>query len=172
MPLEAQDAEELAKAVYPELREMASRLLRSERDGHTLQTTALVHEGLIRLFEHPPAAELSTQAFLALAATQMRRVLIDYGRRRGSKKRGGEFCRVPLFDFPMSPNMGQIDLLALNEALDRLEKVDPRAVSVVELKFFLGCTNDETASILGVSDGTIETVWLHARLWLFRELTH
>jgi RNA polymerase sigma-70 factor, ECF subfamily len=171
MPPNPQSAEKLLTAVYPELRMIARRLLSGERAGHTLQPTALVHEGLLRLFGARPSADLSPQSLLALAAGQMRRVLIDYGRKHHSMKRGGEFRRVPLFDIHPGSAIDQDELLTLNEALELLGQMDPRALAVVELKFFAGCTNDETAAILGVSDGTIEAVWLHARLWLYRELT-
>jgi RNA polymerase sigma factor (TIGR02999 family) len=160
----------LIRAVYPELREMAARLLRRERVDHTLQRTALVHEAFIRLFGQRPGQTLSTQNFLGLAAHQMRQILIDYGRKHNSQKRGGEFARVPLFEADPSTARDEDSLLALNEALDLLGKIDSRALSVVELKFFSGYTNDEAAEILGVSDGTVESDWQFARSWLFGAL--
>jgi RNA polymerase sigma factor (TIGR02999 family) len=163
--------QDLIRAVYPELREMAAWLLRRERDDHTLQRTALVHEAFIRLFGRSPDQTLSAQNFLALAAHQMRRILIDYGRKRHSQKRGGEFVRVPLFESEPSIVRDEDSLLALNEALDLLGKIDSRALSVVELKFFGGYTNEEAAEILGVSDGTVEGDWQFARSWLFGALT-
>ena len=167
----AETNENLIRAVYPELREIAARLLRGERDDHTLQRTALVHEAFIRLFGRSPDQTLSAQNFLGLAAHQMRQILIDYGRKRHAQKRGGEFSRVPLFDANLSAARDEDSLLALNEALDRLGEIDSRALSVVELKFFAGYTNDEAAEILGVSDGTVEADWQFARSWLFGALT-
>src|ERR1700730_14332688 len=111
----AETNENLIRAVYPELREMAARLLRRERDGHTLQRTALVHEAFIRLFGRRPDQTLSAQNFLALAANQMRQILIDYGRKHHSQKRGGEFARVPLFEADSSTARDEHSLLALNE---------------------------------------------------------
>jgi len=163
--------EALVIAVYQELREMAARLLRRERDDHALQRTALVHEAFIRLFGTRPGAAVSQQHFLALAAHQMRLILIDYGRRHNSEKRGGKASRVPLFEAESGDAAGSDALLALDEALGRLGKIDPRALSVVELKFFSGHTTDEVAEILGVSDGTVEADWKFARSWLFGNLT-
>jgi len=167
---ETEEHERLIKVIYPELREIAGRLLRKERDNHTLQRTALVHEAFLRLFGKKQIRDLAPQEFLAFAAHQMRQILIDYGRKRSAKKRGGDFCRVPMFESEHSFARDEDSFLALNDALDRLGDLDPRALAVVELKFFGGCTNNETAEVLGVSDGTIEAVWLHARLWLLREL--
>lgn len=170
MPGESLFPEELIRAVYPQLRETARRLLRSERNGHTLQPTALVHESFLKLFGKIATASLTPQSFLALAAHQMRQVLVDYARKHKSQKRGGEFSRVPLFDIHQSLS-GDLDTLAdLNEVLERLGRTDPRALVVVELKFFAGFTNDEAAQILNLSDATVESTWQYARLWLFREL--
>ena len=166
------DCEELIRSVYPELREIAARLLRRERDHHTLQRTALVNEAFVRLFRGQlNLLELAPEKFLALAAHQMRHVLIDYGRKHGAKKRGKDFSRVPLFDSASSLGRDEDSLLALDQALNKLSEVDERAVSVTELKYFAGFTNEETAEILGVSDGTVESTWQFARLWLFRELS-
>jgi RNA polymerase sigma-70 factor, ECF subfamily len=168
---EEKDHERLIKMLYPELRELAGRLLRRERRNHTLQQTALVHEAFMRMLKGKARLkDLPPAEFLALAAHQMRLILIDYGRKHRAKKRGGEFSRVPLFEFEHSFERDEEALLALDEALNRLAKLDQRAVKVVELKYFAGCTNDEVAEVLGVSDGTVEADWLHARLWLRREL--
>src|ERR1022692_3605598 len=114
----AEANESLVRAVYPELREMAARLLRRERDDHTLQRTALVQEAFIRLFGKRPDRTLSTQSFLGLAAHQMRQILIDYGRKHHSQKRGGEFARVPLFEGDRGFARDEDSFLSLNEALD------------------------------------------------------
>lgn len=165
------DTEQLIRALYPELREMAGRLLRKERGHHTLQRTALAHEAFIRLFGTHPDPSLAPNAFLSLAAHQMRNILIDYGRRRSALKRGGDFVHVPLLQIASPTSTGADVLLSLNEALERLGRLDPRSLSVVELKFFGGFTNPETAGILGVSDTTVESDWQFARSWLFGELT-
>ncbi len=164
------DVAALLQAVYPDLRKIAGRLLRRERTGHTLQRTALVHETYLRLLGNISLRDYTPESFLALAAHQMRQVLIDYGRKRGAQKRGGELTRVPLLEAEFGFARDEDSVLALNEALERLGQLEPRALAVVELKFFGGCTNAEAAEILTVSEGTVEGVWLHARLWLFRAL--
>ena len=156
---------------YAGLQEIAGHLLRRERANHTLQRTALVHETVLRLFGKKSIKEVDLQALLPLAAYQMRQVLVDYGRKRQAQKRGGDLVHVPLFESDQSIVRDQDSFLALNEALDELGKLDPRALAVVELKWFSGFTNKEAAEKLGVSDGTIEAVWLHARLWLYRALS-
>ncbi|MBS1826578.1 MAG: sigma-70 family RNA polymerase sigma factor [Acidobacteria bacterium] len=155
---------------YADLKEIAGHLLRSERANHTLQRTALAHETFLRLFGKRRLKDIDLEALLPLAAHQMRQVLVDYGRRRRAEKRGGGLVQVPLFESDHSIVRDEDSFLALNEALEELGRLDPRALAVVELKFFRGCTNQEAADELGVSDGTIEAVWLHARLWLYRAL--
>src|SRR5450432_3264096 len=156
---------------YADLKVIAGHLLRRERANHTLQRTALVHETFMRLFEKRSVKDFDFSALLPIAARQMRQVLVDYGRRRQAIKRGGDMVRAPLFQSDHSIVRDEDSFLALNEALEELGKLDPRALTVVELKFFRGCTNKEAAEELGVSEGTVEVVWLHARLWLFRELS-
>ena len=165
-----QSVEELVKEVYPQLREMARRFLRSEREGHTLQPTALVNEAFLKLFGKVPDSAVTPQDFLALSAHHMRQVLVDYARKRNSQKRGGDQTQVPLFDTYPTLQSDLDSLTDLNDALERLGKLNGRALSVVELKFFAGFTNEEAAAILGVSDGTVEATWYSARLWLMREL--
>ena len=157
--------------VYPELREMAGRLLRRERQGHTLQRTALVHEAFLRLFGTCPAESTCARSFLALVAHQMRYILIDYGRKHRSLKSGGGFTRVQLFDGAAAQVRDEDTWLALDEALDELGEVDARALAVVELKFFAGFTNEETAEILDVSGSTVDEDWQFARSWLYGMLT-
>lgn len=163
----AETPETLLRAVYPELRQMAAGLLRRERADHTLQRTALVHEAFIRLFGKDFTRAISPQEFIARAAHQMREILIDYARKHKSKKRGGDCSRVPLVEADLGTDRDDVTLLSLDEALDRLSKIDPRASSVVELKFFGGHTNAETGAILGISDGTVEADWQFARSWLY-----
>ena len=156
---------------YAELKVIAGQLLRRERPNHTLQRTALVNEAFLRLFGKQTIQHVDLGASLPLAVHQMRHVLVDYGRKRRAKKRGGDLVRTPLFESDHAIVRDEDSFLALNEALEELGKLDPRALSVVELKFFGGFTNKEAAEELGVSDGTIEAVWLHARLWLYRALS-
>lgn len=156
---------------YAELKVIARHMLRGERANHTLQRTALAHETFMRLVGKRSIEELDLHSLLPLAAHQMRQVLVDYGRKRLAKKRGGDLVRTPLFESDHCIVRDEDSFLALNEALDELGKLDPRALAVVELKFFAGCTNKEAAQELGISDGTIEAVWLHARLWLYRALS-
>ena len=139
--LRAAEADEnLIREVYPELREMAARLLRRERHDHTLQRTALVHEAFIRLFGKDPDQFLSVQKFLAIAAHQMREILIDYSRKHRSQKRGSEFTRVPLFEADLAVERDYTTAIALDAALKCLADIDERAVLIVELKFFGGYT--------------------------------
>lgn len=162
--------EGLIRSIYPDLRELAGRLLQRERAGHTLQRTALVHEALLHLGMKRFSEVLSAENFLAIAAHQMREILVDYARRRQTRKRGRDFIRVPLFEEECATGRDEDAFLALNEALDRLGAMDARALAVVELRFFQGCTNNETAAILGVSDGTVEADWQFARSWLYGSL--
>jgi RNA polymerase sigma factor (TIGR02999 family) len=157
---------------YAGLKEIAENLLRRERPNHTLHRTALANETFLRLFGKRKVHKVDPRELLPFAAHQMRQVLVDYSRRRGSQKRGGDQVRVPLFDSDHFIVRDEDSFLALNKALDELGKLDPRALAVVELKFFAGFTNQEAADELGVSDGTVERVWLHARLWLYRALAH
>jgi RNA polymerase sigma-70 factor, ECF subfamily len=160
--------EELVSAVYYELREMAGGLLRRERRNHTLQRTALVHEAFVRLLGRGAHHTGSVEVFLRCAAHQMRLILIDYGRRRQAVKRGGDLVRVPLWESESgAPAPDEDTLLALDEALNRLGEFDFRALRVVELKFFSGHTTGETARILDLSDGTVESDWQFARSWLY-----
>jgi RNA polymerase sigma factor (TIGR02999 family) len=124
----------------------------------------------MRLLGKRSIETMDFQALRPFAIHQMRQVLVDYGRRRQSQKRGGGWAQVPLFESDHSFVRDEDSFLALNEALDALGKLDSRALVVVELKFFGGLTNKEAAQELGVSDGTIESIWLHARLWLYKKL--
>lgn len=161
----------LLRELYPELRTMAGFLVRRERAGHTLQRTALVHEAFLRLFNNIDLLTVSRESFLALAGRQMRRILIDHARRHNAARHGGGMARVPLFESDHIWERDGDELIALDSAMERLVKVDERAASVVELKFFAGFTTDEMAAILGVSDATVESDWTHAKAWLYRELT-
>lgn len=163
--------DDLISDMYGELREIAARLLRHEREGHTLQKTALVHETFIRLFEKHPETALSARSFLGLAAHQMRLVLVDYGRKHRAGKRTGRLQRVPYLEVDHGFARAEDAILAIDAAMEKLQQLDQRAHAVVELKFFAGFTNQETAGILNLSAGTVEQDWQFARAWLFGVLS-
>jgi RNA polymerase sigma factor (TIGR02999 family) len=166
--------ERLIPLVYAELHRVAHRQLAAEPAGHTLSTTALVHEAYLRIADQTRAEWTNRAQFFGLAARAMRRVLVDYARRHEAARRGGSNQRpVPLED--AGPDALAIaargdELLALDEALDRLSAIDPRLGRVVECRFFGGLTETETAEALGVSQRTVAGDWLMARGWLYREL--
>ena len=157
--------------LYPEIRRMAGRLVRKERRDHTLTRTALVNEALLRLLKNRSEIATSREDILGLAGHEMRLVLIDYARKHRAQRRGGEWEKVPLFDIAPLTARDVDGLLALDQALERLSQVRPRAASAVELKFFMGLKTEEIAHILHVSTGTVESDWNFAKAWLLRELT-
>lgn len=160
----------LFPAVYDELRRLAHRHLEREATGHTLTTTDLVHQAYLTLHEQTRAHWSSRAHFLSVAATAMRRILVDHARSRQSQKRGGALKRVPLES--VAPAVAQPPdlLVALDEALDRLRSLDPRQAQVVECRFFGGMSEEETAEALGIAVRTIRRDWARARSWLYREL--
>lgn len=161
----------LIELVWQELREHASRLLLNERKGHTLQPTALVNEVYLRLIDTTAVNGDDQRRFMILAARCMRRVLIDHARKRGAQRRGGkDWVRVSLHPGVAEETEFTADLLDLGPALERLAELDPRAAEVVELRFFGGLTEVETAEVLGVTDRTVRSDWRTARAWLRREL--
>jgi len=164
-------SEELVPLVYEELRRQAQRALRRERPGHTLQTTALVHEAWLRLDgQHDSRWESRTQ-FLAVAAQMMRRVLVDHARTRRALKRGGGGTLVTLGDATNAAAASdEVDVLALDDALARLATMDPRKARLVELRYFAGLSIPEAAAALGISQATVGREWAVARMWLRREL--
>ncbi|MEM7165347.1 MAG: sigma-70 family RNA polymerase sigma factor [Planctomycetota bacterium] len=163
----------LQDLIYGELRAIAGNIFRGHGAGHTLQPTALVHEAYLRLAETDSSEWESRQHFLAVASKAMRQILIDHHRRKSAQKRGGgaEWERVTLSGLDIGASTPEIELLALDDALKKLEVLDPRQAQVVELRYFGGLTVDETASILDVSRTTVEGEWRHARAWLTRELS-
>jgi len=172
-PLDGATAEELMPLVYDQLRRLARAYMARETPGHTLQPTALVHEAYIRLVDTSKISWQGRTHFFAVGARVMRRLLIDHARGRGRKKRGADWQRVTFSQ--MLPHLRQHDadleqLLAMNEALDRLAALDERQARVVELRYFAGLTVPEVAQVLGVSQRTVEGDWTHARAWLKREL--
>lgn len=164
-------AERLLPLVYEELRILADHFFRHERADHTLQPTALVHEAYVRLV-NPSETEWTGRAhFFAAAANAMRRILINHAEARNTIKRGGTNHRVTLSDdTPAADRMLDVELLALNEALEALEALDPRQCRIVELRFFSGLTVDQVAQMLNVSTRLVEAEWHMARAWLYRRL--
>jgi len=164
-------SERLFAVVYPQLQRIAARFLRNERNDHTLEPSALVHELYVRLLGSEPVAFNDRAHFFALAAQTMRRILIDHARARIADKRGGEQQRVNLSAVegwnPVSYNQ---DLLDLDQALLKLEKADSRAARVVELRFFGGLQEEEVAEVLNVSVITVKRDWKVARAWLIGRL--
>jgi RNA polymerase sigma factor (TIGR02999 family) len=165
-------ADALLKLVYDELHRQAHRYLRKERRGHTLQTTALVHEAYLKLIQQRNIAWESRSQFFAIAATMMRRILIDYAKTKHRLRRGGVQSDLPLDDaLTLRVSETDYDLLALDEALDRLAEKERYLAKVVELRFFSGLDVVETAEVLGISESTVKRDWQMAKAWLHRELT-
>jgi RNA polymerase sigma factor (TIGR02999 family) len=160
----------LMPLVYRELRRLAHYYLQAERPDHTLQSTALVHEVYLRL-AGGQAVELASRArFIAVASRLMRQILVDYARgRRASKRNGG--CRVALEDLEAAPGKGDAELLALDEALDELSRMDERQGRIVEMKFFGGLSAPEISEVLGISRATVDRDWATARVWLHRRMS-
>jgi RNA polymerase sigma factor (TIGR02999 family) len=161
---------QLVEALYPELRRLAARLMRRERDGHTLQPTAVVNEAFVRLVNQRTVDWQDRAHFLGIAARVMRQVLVEHARRRGAAKRGANRDRVTLDEALAMGDDPAFSMLVLDDVLTRLANVDPRGAQVAELRIFGGLTVQETAHALGVSVRTVHTDWAMARLWLAREL--
>ncbi len=160
----------LVPLVYAELRGIAARQLRRERNGHTLQPTALVHEAYVRLVGQRSADWQSRAHFFGVAAQVMRRILVDHARRQAAVKRGDNLQRVPLEDVIDRSATVEIPVLGLDRALSRLERVDRGLARIVELRAFAGLTIDETAHVLRTSPSTVKRDWRTAKAWLTREL--
>jgi len=160
----------LISLVHAELHRLAHFYMARERPGHILQTSALVNEAYLRLIDASRVDWRDRAHFFAVAATIMRQVLMQYARMRHARKRGGSAVRVEFNEaFVPSPEQ-DADLIALDEALNGLARTDPREAKVVELRFFGGLSEEETAHVLGVSDRTVRRDWDHAKVWLLREL--
>jgi RNA polymerase sigma-70 factor, ECF subfamily len=166
-------AEALLRLVYNELHRQAHRYLKKERAGHTLQTTALVHEAYLKLVEQKSVAWENREQFFAIAATMMRRILIDYAKSKHRIRRGGVHSDLPIEAAltVAGSDDTDFDLLALDEALNRLAEKDQPLAKIVELRFFSGLDVPETAEVLGVSESTVKRDWAMAKAWLHRELT-
>jgi len=163
--------DELFPLVYAELRRIAAREMRREKPGRTLQTTALVHEAYLRLLKDASLSFENRAHFLGIAAHAMREILIEHARARSARKRGGGAVRITLDDLVAPVPSPSIDVLALDEALQRLARLDQRHARVVELRYFGGLSVEETAVALELSPATVKRAWTVARAWLFRELT-
>jgi RNA polymerase sigma-70 factor, ECF subfamily len=162
--------DDLFPLVYDELRRVASREMRRERQGRTLQTTALVHEAYLRLVKDASLSAANRGQFLGIAAHAMREILIDRARARDARKRGGGAVRVTLEEsHSITPGIS-IDVLALDEALQRLARLDARHAKVVELRYFGGLSVEDTAAAMALSPATVKRLWAMARAWLYREL--
>jgi RNA polymerase sigma factor (TIGR02999 family) len=164
--------DKLMPLVYAELRRLAGNYLRRERAGHTLQPTALVNEAYMRLVDQRSARWQNRAQFFGVAAQLMRRILVDHARLHQAQKRGGtEQRRMSLADVDRMSAGPDLDLLALNEALDELEVLDPQQSRIVELKFFGGLSIEETSEVLNIGHATVERDWKMARAWLRNKLT-
>lgn len=160
---------DLLDAVYDELRRLARGYLRRERGDHSLPPTALVHEAYLRLVDQRRVQWQNRTHFFAIAAHLMRRILVDHARARGAEKRGASVT-VPLDDANERVHLPDVDVLALDVALDKLASIDERQSRLVELRFFGGLSVTETAAVLGIAPITVKRDWALARAWLFREL--
>ena len=163
--------EKLMPLVYDELRRLASNYLRRERATHTLQPTALVNEAYLKLVDQRNAKWQNRAHFFGISAQLMRRILVDHARQHQAAKRGGSNQqRLSITSAEQVAKQPEVDLLALNEALEELTQMDPQQAQIVELKFFGGLSIDETAEVLGISHATVERDWKMARAWLRRQL--
>jgi RNA polymerase sigma-70 factor, ECF subfamily len=163
-------ASKLIPLVYDELRRLAASYMRREHQGHTLQATALVHEAYLKLVEQRSVTWRSRAHFFGVAAQLMRRILIDHARGHLRQKRGGEHLKVSLDEAFVFSEQKSAELLAVNDALELLARVDSRQARVVELRFFAGLSVEEAAEVLGVSPKTVKRDWSVAKAWLYAEL--
>jgi RNA polymerase sigma-70 factor, ECF subfamily len=161
--------EELAPIVYDELRRLARRYMRRERPGHSLQTTALVNEAYLRLVDYERMKWQDRAHFFAVSAQVMRRILVEHARRQ-NLKRGGGVVHIPLEEAAIVGGAQAADLVALDDAMNSLARLDARKAQVVEMRFFGGLSVEETAEVLKVSSVTVKRDWSTAKLWLYREI--
>lgn len=163
--------DKLMPLVYDELRSLARRYLSRESAGHTLQTTALVNEAYLRLIDQSRVQWQNRAHFFAICAQMMRRILVDHARKQHYAKRGGGAVRLSLDDVAMLSKEKAAELVALDEALEKLAEMDSRRSRVVELRFFGGLNNEEIASVLGISANTVMRDWNLAKAWLYKTVT-
>jgi len=162
--------ERLIELVYRELRRLAAIYLRQEKPNHTLQPTALVNEAYLKLTRLEPVDWQSRSQFFGVAAKLMRNILVDHARARAADKRGGNCQIVEFNDAIFSTPERTREILALDDALNRLAKIDPRQSKIVELRFFSGLNEEEIGELLGITSRTVKRDWSHAKAWLYREL--
>jgi RNA polymerase sigma factor (TIGR02999 family) len=162
--------DELMPLVYDELRGQASSYLARERQGHTLQTTALVHEAYLKLVDQRRVRWQNRAHFFGVAAQMMRRILVSHARAHGARKRGHGVQPLSLDQAPEVSSKPKVDLVGLDEALDRLTEIDPRQGRVVELRFFGGLSIEEAGEVLSLSPATVGREWTMAKAWLYKEL--
>jgi RNA polymerase sigma factor (TIGR02999 family) len=161
----------LMPVVYSELRRIAARYLHSERTGHTLQTTALVHEAYLRLVDETRIQFQGRAHFFGVAATIIRNILVDHARTQKAAKRGGGVQKLSLEEAFAVPVDNKTDVLAVDDALHTLSKIDAQQGRIVELRFFAGLTIEETAEVLQISTSTVKRDWILAKTWIYRELS-
>jgi RNA polymerase sigma-70 factor (ECF subfamily) len=162
--------EKLIPLVFDDLRHIAGRMFHHESAGHTLQPTALVSEVYLRLMDQRKVQWQNREQFFSVAALMMRRILVDYAKGRRAAKRGSGVPKVPLDEALKIPDMQNVDVADLDEALARLAEIDPRQSQIVELRSFMGLSQEEIAEVLGISTTTVKREWSTAKLWLRREL--
>ena len=160
----------LMPLVYDEMRRLAHRYLRRERPGHTLQSTALVHEAFVRLTGNALPQWQDRAHFFGIAAHLMRQILVEYARSRNADKRGGAMPKLNIDSVEEPSAKPDVDIVALDDALKDLSRIDPQQSRVVELRFFSGLSIEDTAQVLGISESTVKRDWNTARVWLYREL--
>ncbi|CAN5519827.1 sigma-70 family RNA polymerase sigma factor [soil metagenome] len=163
--------DDLLPIIYDELRRIAASYLRRERSDHTLQPTALVNEAYMKMIDITQVSWQNKAHFIGVAANQMRRILVDHARRHNAEKRGGEFHIMTLNEEIDAADEQSADLIALDDALTELAKMDPTKAKIVELRYFGGLTTDETAEVLGVSSITVKRHWKITKAWLYGQLT-
>ena len=168
---DARAEDELMPLVYDELRRRAASFLKNESPGHTLQATALVNEAYVKLSNQKKSDWKSRTQFFYVGSQAMRQILVDHARAKGRQKRGGGLQRIELQDIPSSSGAVSTDVLGLNEAIEKLGKLDKRLAQIVEMRYFGGMTVREIAEALELSAGTIENDWRMIKAWLRRELT-
>jgi len=163
--------ESLIEVVYAELRHLAHSYLRRERPGHTLQSTALVHEAYLRLIDQKNVTWQNRAHFFGIAAQMMRRILVDHARSRQASKRGAGITLLALDEAVAGSGPRGLDLIVLDQALESLARIDPQQSRIVELRFFAGLSIDDTAEVLKISPATVKREWAIAKAWLYREMS-
>jgi RNA polymerase sigma factor (TIGR02999 family) len=169
---DAQALDRLLPLVYDELKRLAAGYLRRERPGHTLQTTALVHEAYLRLVDQTHADWQNRAQFIGVAANLMRRILVDHAREKQATKRGSGALRLSLNDITGKAKEKDAEVLALHDALTELQTFDPQQSRIVELRYFAGLSIAETAEVAGISPATVKREWNAAKAWLYNQLKH